>query len=63
MKKKKGKIVYVKPVLNHNVLQIDILQEKKEEKRVSPDKIFAGYIKPTKINKKTKLSKAANNKK
>ena len=44
MKKKKGKIVYVKPVVNHDILQLDIMQEK-VEKKPTPDKIFEGYIK------------------
>jgi hypothetical protein len=54
MKKKKGKVVYVKPVVNHDVLQINILQEKKEEKNPTPDKIFQGYKSKKEVKPKKK---------
>ena len=56
MKKKKGKIVIVKPVVNHDILQLDIMQEK-VEKKPTPDKIFEGYIKEIKSNNKKKKTK------
>jgi hypothetical protein len=57
MKKKKGNVVYVKPVVNHDVLQINILQEKKEEKNPTPDKIFEGYKAELKSKPKKKKKK------
>tara|TARA_R110000737_G_scaffold76099_3_gene106566 strand:- start:969 stop:1139 length:171 start_codon:yes stop_codon:yes gene_type:complete len=56
MKKKKGKIVYVKPVVNHDILQLDIMQEK-VEKKPTPDKIFEGYKAEIKSKPKKKKKK------
>tara|TARA_R110002050_G_scaffold22928_2_gene62315 strand:- start:2307 stop:2468 length:162 start_codon:yes stop_codon:yes gene_type:complete len=50
---KKGKVVNVKPITNHNKLQIDILELMKKEKKATPDMIFQGYAKP-KPKKKVK---------
>ena len=43
---KKGKVVYLKPITDHNKLQFDILEIMKKEKKPTPDMIFEGYNKP-----------------
>tara|TARA_R110000803_G_scaffold80053_2_gene145798 strand:- start:1387 stop:1617 length:231 start_codon:yes stop_codon:yes gene_type:complete len=49
---KKGKVVIIKPITDHNKLQIDILKlmTKEKEKQVTPNMMFEGY-------KKTNCSK------
>ena len=53
---KKGKVVIVKPMTDHNKLQINILDLMTKEKKVTPDMIFQGYAKP-KPKPKTKKKK------
>ena len=54
--KQSNKIVIVKPVVNHDILQLDIMQEK-GEKKPTPDKIFEGYSKEIKSKPKKKTKK------
>tara|TARA_R110000737_G_scaffold267091_1_gene274632 strand:- start:912 stop:1103 length:192 start_codon:yes stop_codon:yes gene_type:complete len=47
-KKKKVKNVMVKPVVNHDIIQIDIKQELDDDKKIKPEKLFEGYVQPKK---------------
>jgi hypothetical protein len=49
-KKKVKKIVIVKPQTNKDKIQIDIIQDLDDNKKIKPEKVFEGY-------KKTKKSK------
>lgn len=51
---KKGKVVIVKPITDHNQLQINILDLMTKEKKVTPDMIFQGYNTKPKPKKKKK---------
>ena len=57
MPKKKNKVknVNVKPITNHDNIQIDIKKDLEEETKIKPEKIFDGYNKKPK--KKTTLKK------
>ena len=43
-KKKKVKNVIVKPILNHDMIQINIPKSLDDDKKIKPNKIFEGYI-------------------
>ena len=54
-KKKKVKSVKVKPITNHDKIQIDIKKDLEEDKKIKPEKVFEGYkSSKKKVNKKTK---------
>ena len=42
-KKKKVKNVMVKPITNHDMIQINILKNLDEDKKIKPEKVFEGY--------------------
>jgi len=52
-KKSKKKVVNVKPVENHDKIQIDIPKTFEKEKQVKPQDVFEGYKK----NKNTNTNK------
>ena len=52
---KKRKNVNVKPITNHDIIQLDIKKDLEEETKIKPEKIFDGYNKKPK--KKTTLKK------
>lgn len=47
---KSKKVVYVKPITDHNKIQIDIKKTLDNDKKIIPEKVFDGYTKKT--NKK-----------
>lgn len=47
---KSKKVVYVKPITDHNKIQIDIKKTLDDDKKIRPEKVFDGYSK--KANKK-----------
>ena len=49
-KSKKVKNVKVKPITNHDAIQLDIKKDLEEETKIKPSKIFEGF----KSEKKTK---------
>jgi len=48
-KKKQVKNVMVKPITNHNKIQIDIMKDLDNETKIDPSKVFEGF-KKTKVN-------------
>tara|TARA_R100001015_G_C4602552_1_gene157522 strand:- start:466 stop:642 length:177 start_codon:yes stop_codon:yes gene_type:complete len=42
-KSKKVKVVKVKPITNHDAIQIDIKKDLDEETKIKPEKIFEGF--------------------
>ena len=50
---KKKKNVNVKPITNHDIIQLDIKKDLEEETKIKPEKIFDGF----KTKKKTTLKK------
>jgi len=44
-KKKKVKNVMVKPITNHDMIQINILKNLDEDKKIKHEKVFEGYKK------------------
>ena len=48
-KKKQVKNVMVKPITNHNKIQIDIMKDLDNETKIDPSKVFDGFKKP-KVN-------------
>jgi hypothetical protein len=44
-KKKKVKNVMVKPITNHDMIQINIPKSLNDEKKIKPEKVFEGYKK------------------
>jgi len=48
----KKKSTNVKPVSDHNKVQIDLKKSLDDDKKIKPEKVFDGYTKKT--NKKTK---------
>ncbi len=52
-KSKKVKVVNVKPITNHDAIQIDIKKDLDEETKIKPEKIFEGF----KSKKKSKAKK------
>ena len=57
-KKKQVKNVMVKPITDHNKIQIDIMKDLDNETKIDPSKVFDGFKKPkvntTKPKPKTK---------
>jgi len=41
----KKKSVFVKPIINHNKIQLNIVNELDKDKIITPEKIFDGYKK------------------
>ncbi len=39
----KKKSVFVKPIINHNKIQLNIVNELDKDKIITPEKIFDGY--------------------
>jgi len=52
------KSVKVKQVSDHNKIQIDIKKNLDDDKKIRPEKVFDGYNKTKKTNKKTKKNKS-----
>jgi len=52
--KSKKKSTNVKPVTDHNKIQIDIKKNLDDDKKIKPEKVFEGY----KSTKKTKKKKS-----
>ena len=50
---KKKKNVNVKPITNHDIIQLDIKKDLEEETKIKPEKIFDGF----KTKKKTTVKK------
>ncbi len=48
----KKKSIYVKPITDHNKIQIDIKKDLDDDKKIKPEKVFEGY--QTSKKKKTK---------
>ena len=44
-KKKKVKNVMVKPITDHNKIQINIPKSLDDDKKIKPEKVFEGYKK------------------
>lgn len=42
----------VKPIRDHNKIQLDIKKELDEDKKIKPDKVFEGYKTTKKTTKK-----------
>ena len=55
-KKKNVKNVNVKPITNHDNIQIDIKKDLEEETKIKPEKIFDGFKTKKKTNVKKKKS-------
>jgi|TARA_R110001606_G_scaffold332009_1_gene479840 hypothetical protein len=45
-KKKKVKNVIVKPIVNHDIIQINLKKDLDDDKKIQPEKLFEGYSKP-----------------
>jgi len=58
-KKKNVKNVNVKPITNHDNIQIDIKKDLEEETKIKPEKIFDGYNKKPKKKVKGKVPKGS----
>ena len=52
---KKKKTVNVKPITNHDKIQIDIKKSVEEDKQINPNKIFDSYQKNNNKNNKKKI--------
>lgn len=48
----KKKSVFVKPIINHNKIQLNIVNELDKDKIITPEKIFDGYKKNNNNNNK-----------
>jgi len=59
MPKPKKKSTLVKPVTDHNKIQIDIKKNIDDDKKIKPEKVFEGYntTKKSKASSKKKKSK------
>lgn len=55
-KKKNVKNVNVKPITNHDNIQLDIKKDLDEETKIKPEKIFDGFKTKKKTIKKKKSS-------
>lgn len=55
-KKKNVKNVNVKPITNHDNIQIDIKKDLEEETKIKPEKIFDGFKTKKKTTGKKKKS-------
>ena len=55
----KKKSILVKPVTDHNKIQIDIKKNIDDDKKIKPEKVFEGYntTKKSKASSKKKKSK------
>ena len=53
-KSKKVKNVNVKPITNHDKIQIDIKKDLEEETKIKPEKIFEGFKSKKKSKGKNK---------
>jgi hypothetical protein len=63
-KKKKVKNVMVKPITNHDMIQINIAKSLDDDKKIRPEKVFEGYKQSNNKQSKNKQSKKKyNNKK
>ena len=52
---KKKKTVNVKPITNHDKIQIDIKKSFEDDKQINPNKIFDSYQKINNKNNKKKI--------
>lgn len=43
MPKHKNKSTHVKPITDHNKIQIDIKKNLDDDKKIKPEKVFEGY--------------------
>ena len=50
----KKKSILVKPVTDHNKIQIDIKKNIDDDKKIKPEKVFEGYKSTAKKTKKKK---------
>ena len=61
-KKKQVKNVMVKPITNHNKIQIDIIKDLDNETKIDPSKVFEGFkkkkVNTTKPKPKNKTTKS-----
>jgi len=63
-KKKKVKNVIVKPITDHNKIQINIPKSLDDDKKIRPEKVFEGYKQSNNKQSNNKQSKKKyNNKK
>lgn len=55
----KKKSTHVKPITDHNKIQIDIKKNLDDDKKIKPEKVFEGYntTKKSKTSSKKKKSK------
>jgi broad specificity polyphosphatase/5'/3'-nucleotidase SurE len=60
-KKYKVKNVMVKPITNHDIIQINIPKNLEDEKKIKPEKVFEGYKQSN--HKQSNISKATKKKK
>ena len=58
MPKPKKKSTHVKPVTDHNKIQIDIKKNLDDEKKIKPEKVFEGYASTKKTNTSSKKKKS-----
>jgi|TARA_R110000824_G_scaffold86025_2_gene213219 hypothetical protein len=58
-KQKKVKNVMVKPIVNHDWIQINIMKELNDDKKIKPEKLFEGYSQPKKKPKKKPVPKGS----
>ena len=56
-KKKANKNVNVKPITNHDKIQIDIKKDLDDDKKIKPEKVFEGYKSTKKKTTKKKTTK------
>lgn len=52
MPKPKKKSINVKPITDHNKIQIDIKKDLDNDKKIKPEKVFEGYTSTKKTKKK-----------
>ena len=52
MPKPKKKSTHVKPITDHNKVQIDIKKNLDDDKKIKPEKVFEGYQSTKKTKKK-----------
>jgi len=48
----KKKSTHVKPITDHNKIQIDIKKNLDDDKKIKPEKVFEGYASTKKTKKK-----------
>jgi len=54
----KKKSIRVKPITDHNKIQIDIKKNIDDDKKIKPEKVFEGYNTTKSTTKKTKKKKS-----